>query len=212
MNYFISALIGYLLGSIPTAYLFLKRKKGLDITQTGSGNMGAMNTYEITNSKFSGIFVFIIDFVKGIAAVLIFKLIYPDVFILPALSLVFAIFSHCYNPWIKFKGGRGLATAAGGTLIIFPFLLLVWGILWSIIYLMKKDILLANIFATILSLLLVFNVSDIAIKYTYPTPAFISELIFFTVSGLMIIFIKHIDPLLELIETFKKKGIRNDKS
>lgn len=206
MNYFISALIGYLLGSIPTAYLFLKRKKGLDITQTGSGNMGAMNTYEITNSKFSGILVFIIDFAKGIAAVLILKFIYPDVFILPALSLIFAIFSHCYNPWIKFKGGRGLATAAGGTLILFPFLLLVWAILWSIIYLIKKDILLANISATVLSLLLVFNVPDIAIKYTYPSPVLISELIFFTVAGLMIIFIKHIDPLVELIKTFKKKG------
>lgn len=212
MQYIISLFIGYLLGSIPTAYILLKMKKGIDITTTGSGNVGAMNSFEVTNSKMIGVTVLAIDFLKGLLSVLIMTIIYPESFVFPAVSLIFAILSHCFNPWLKFKGGRGLATAAGGTAIIFPYLLVSWIILWVIFYVLKKDILVGNIAATILSLFLVANTLEISIKYSYPRAASESELMLFVISGLIIIFIKHLEPFIEVINKYKNSGKRNDKS
>lgn len=199
MEYLLSSLLGYMLGSIPTAFLILKKSRGIDITNAGSGNVGAMNSYEVTNSKHIGLIVFFIDFLKGILSVLIIKFIYPDQFIYPALSLLFAIFSHCFNPWINFKGGRGLATAAGGAIFIFPYLLFVWVILWILVYMLKKDILIANIFATPFSLIIIFITEKISINYVYPAPSSHGELILLVSGGLLIIFIKHIEPLKEII-------------
>jgi glycerol-3-phosphate acyltransferase PlsY len=209
MEYFFSSLIGYLLGSIPTAFLILKKSKGIDISNTGSGNVGAMNSYEVTNSKKIGLLVFSIDFLKGFLSVLVAKIIFNDIFIYPAIALLFAIFSHCYNPWIRFKGGRGLATAAGGASLLFPYLLFVWIILWILVYLIKKDILIANIFATIISLITIFLTEKIALRYAYGINVDPGELMFLCTSALLIIFIKHIEPLKEII-TNKNREIKND--
>ena len=209
MEYLISSTIGYLLGSIPSAYILLKKTRGTDITNEGSGNVGAMNSFEVTNSKFIGFSVFFIDFLKGAASALIPFLLFPGKFIYPALALLFAVLSHCYNPWIKFKGGRGLATAAGGAAVIFPFLLVVWALLWVIFYVMRKDILFANISSTIFSLLVVFATSDIAVAYAFPNPANNGELLLVSCAVLVVIFIKHIEPFKELIE--KQKNNRKIK-
>ncbi len=211
MEYLISTVIGYLFGSFPTAYLLLKRTKGIDITKNGSGNVGAYNSFRVTKSKFLGFVVFLIDFSKGVLPVIILIFLFPNNFIYPALAVLFAVFSHCFNPWLGFKGGRGLATAAGGAAIIFPFLLAVWGILWVIFYLMRKNISFSNIASTILSLLLLYNTIDVAIKYTFPKTDDISSLIFVSTSVLIIIFIKHIDPFKEFLNEHKSKRIiKND--
>lgn len=203
MEYLISSTIGYLLGSFPSAFIMLKKTRGTDITKEGSGNVGAMNSFEVTNSKLIGISVFLLDFLKGIASVLIPKFIFPDEFIYPAISLLFAVFSHCYNPWLNFKGGRGLSTAAGGAAFLFPFLLGVWAVLWAIVYVMRKNIILANISSTLLSLFVVFGTSDIAVKYAFPQPVNSGLLLLVSSAVLIVIFIKHIEPLKELIFELK---------
>ena len=205
MEYLISSVIGFLLGSIPSAYLIVKKTKGINILDSGSGNAGAYNSYEVSNSKFIGLLVLLADTMKGTLSVLVPILIYPDIFVTAGLSLLFAVLAHCYNPWIGFRGGRGLATAAGGAVVILPFLFLVWSILWVIFYLMKKDISLSNIAATIMALIILFITSDIAVKYTFLVPENQSTLVVLTTAILMIIFIKHIDPLKELISKVKEK-------
>jgi glycerol-3-phosphate acyltransferase PlsY len=203
MEYLLSSLIGYLFGSFPSAYLLVKKASGVDITKEGSGNVGAYNSLEVTKSKFIGISVFLLDFLKGVGSALIPILIFPNEFIFPALALFFAVFSHCFNPWLQFKGGRGLATAAGGAAIILPLLLLVWCVLWAIFYVMRKDIILANITATVFSLFVVFGTSRIAMKYAYPQPEDISSLIMVCSAILILISIKHIEPLKEYISELK---------
>ena len=203
MEYLFSSLIGYLFGSFPSAYLLVKKASGVDITKEGSGNVGAYNSLEVTKSKFIGISVFLLDFIKGITAVLIPILIFPNDFIYPALALLFAVFSHCYNPWLQFKGGRGLATAAGGAIIIFPFLLVIWCVLWVIFYIMRKDIIFANFIATVFSLLVVFGTTSIAIKYAYPRSENISILEMVCSAILILISIKHIEPLKEYFSELK---------
>jgi len=205
MEYLISSAIGFLLGSIPSAYLIVKKTKGINILDSGSGNAGAYNSYEVSNSKFIGLLVLLADTIKGTLSVLIPILIYPDIFVTAGLSLLFSVLAHCYNPWLGFRGGRGLATAAGGAVVILPFLFLVWSILWVIFYLMKKDISLSNIAATIMALIILFITSDIAVKYTFLVPENQSTLVVLTTAILVIIFIKHIEPLKELISKEKAK-------
>ncbi len=199
MYYTLAAIIGYLVGSIPFAYILLRKTRSLDITREGTGNVGAMNAYEVTNSKVLGMLILLLDMLKGLLSAYICILLFPINFIYPAIALLFAMLSHCYNPWLDFKGGRGLATAAGGALLIFPYLLVIWVLLWVISYLFKKDIIFSNIFANILSLLVVLNTNNIALKYSYPRPDAGSTLIMFSISALILIMIKHIDPLKELI-------------
>jgi len=205
MEYLISSAVGFLLGSIPSAYLIVKKTKGINILDSGSGNAGAYNSYEVSNSKFIGLLVLLADTMKGTLSVLVPILIYPDIFVTAGLSLLFAVLAHCYNPWIGFRGGRGLATAAGGAVVILPFLFLVWSILWVIFYLMKRDISLSNIAATIMALIILFITSDIAVKYTFLVPENQSTLVVLTTAILVIIFIKHIEPLKELISKEKAK-------
>ena len=204
MDYLFSSIIGYLFGSFPTAYLILKKTKGIDITKKGSGNVGAMNTYEVTNSKKSGLLVLIVDLLKGTLSVLVVLVIIKSSFILAALSLLFSIFSHCFNPWINFKGGRGLATATGGLLFLFPVMVLAWIIFYVFTYLIKKDILIANIAATILTLVFVFIANQEIIDFAYPKPVGVNELLLFSSAGLLIIFIKHIDPLKDILSKNNK--------
>lgn len=200
MEYLLSALIGYLLGSFPAAFILLKKSRGIDITEAGSGNVGAMNSFEVTNSKMIGLAVLIIDALKGLLSVYLILLLFPVNFLFPAVSLFFAVFAHCYNPWLDFKGGRGLATAAGGAALLFPFALIVWGILWLAVYIYRKDILLANISAIILTLIIILTSSDIAVKYSFPRAATRGELILFSIALLIIIFVRHIEPFKELIK------------
>ncbi len=198
MSYLLISMTGYLLGSLPTAYLILRKVKGIDITKEGTGNVGAMNSYEVTNSKIIGILVLLIDALKGLLSVYVAILFFHFDFNIAALALTFAVFSHCFNPWLKFKGGRGLATAAGGTILLFPILPISWLVIWVIIYVFRKDILLANIWAIIISAVLLFSLSDLVIGFSFPHAESISSMLFFASSLLIIIFIKHIEPLKEL--------------
>ena len=204
MEYLLSAIIGYFFGSIPSAYLILKKKKGIDITIAGTGNVGAMNSYEVTNSKSIGLLVLFLDFIKAVIPVLIILLFLKSLFLIASISVLFAIFSHCFNPWLGFKGGRGLATAAGGSAIIFPFLLIAWILFWVLVFLIKKDIHIANILATILSLVSVLASPGYLIQFAFPQPVLVNELLLFTSGGLLIIFIKHIEPLKEIISNKNK--------
>ncbi|PJA99459.1 MAG: hypothetical protein CO128_03570 [Ignavibacteriales bacterium CG_4_9_14_3_um_filter_30_11] len=213
MQYLISLLIGYLIGSIPTAYLLLKLTKGIDIRESGSGNVGALNSLETSNSKIIGLIVLVIDFLKGFLVVLLIITIYTKSFMLPALGLCSGVLSHNFNPWLKFKGGRGLATAAGGSSLMFPFLLVVWCVLWMFLYLYKRNIIIANFFSTLLSAVLIISISNIAIKYSKPIAENKLMIVGFTILLLFIILTKHIKPFVQEIKSLNltSKGNKNEK-
>jgi glycerol-3-phosphate acyltransferase PlsY len=203
MEYLYSILLGYLIGSFPTAYLILKKIKNIDVTTAGTGNVGAMNSFDVTKSKLIGITVLIIDLFKGMLPIIILKLFSLNDFSYHAVALISCVFSHCYNPWLKFKGGRGLASAAGGTILIFPFVFVVWVILWAIFYLMKKDITLANVVASVMTLIVIITSLPTAIKYAFPDPKSDAILVLFSLGLLLIIISKHTEPLQEILESTK---------
>lgn len=125
MLYTVSVLF-YLIGSIPTAYIYMKVKYRRNILEEGTGNSGAMNVYDVTQSKSDGIIVLLLDLLKGLVPTIVFLWFTsyePAQLILPAAAL---ILGHNFPVWTKFKGGRGLSTAAGIMLAVNPALVVIW--------------------------------------------------------------------------------------
>ena len=124
---------GYLLGSIPFAYLLARRHRGIDLRLAGSGNVGAANLLRTTTKKI-GISAMALDVAKGVASVLVARQIHPGE-IGPAVAGIAAVLGHIYPVWLGFRGGKGVATTAGVFTILAPqaaaiatliFLGLVW--------------------------------------------------------------------------------------
>ena len=200
MEILLSIIIGYFLGSFPTAYLILKIRRGIDIRTEGSGNVGTLNSFEVTNSKKIGILVLVIDVLKGMLSVVFVKYLIGDHYNLQITALLFAVLGHCYSIWIKFKGGRGLATAAGGILLISPIILIIWILSWKLIHLIKKNIHIANILATFSVIICSILFSNLLNKFSIVSAD--SGIIFsFSVSLVMIIILsKHINPLKDYLQ------------
>ncbi|MEW6506919.1 MAG: glycerol-3-phosphate acyltransferase [Bacteroidota bacterium] len=195
MEYFLSLLIGIILGSFPTAYIFLKKYKGIDITESGSGNIGALNSIRVSNSKALGILVFIIDFLKGIITVLLIELIFGDQFLYKAIGLAGAVLSHCYSFWLKFKGGRGLAAAAGGGILISYPILIVWAIMWLIAFAFRQNIHFSNFASTLLTAILSFSSADVLNRLSNTSAQNNLEYSIPVSIILIIILTRHIEPI-----------------
>jgi glycerol-3-phosphate acyltransferase PlsY len=195
MNLFISILIGYLTGSLPTAYLFLKFSHGIDIRKTGSGNVGAMNSFEITDSKRIGFLIFLIDFLKGALPVLAVRLFVENNFVYCASALSASVLAHCYSPWIGFKGGKGLAAAAGGALLISPLILAGWLLMWVIIYQFKRNIDVANFLTTLFILIFSIIFVELFSLYSFPGPLRENDFRIPVSVMLLIILSKHLNPV-----------------
>jgi glycerol-3-phosphate acyltransferase PlsY len=129
-QYLLSFLISYLIGSIPTAFLVLKKSFSVDIRNVGSGNVGGRNAFEVTGKKWVGIVVTIIDLCKGIGSVLIATVLFDDKAVAVSAAMVGSVVGHCYPVWLKFHGGRGLATGAGSLMVTSW----VWIPLWLLLY------------------------------------------------------------------------------
>ena len=99
---------GYLIGSIPFAFLLVKRSSKIDIRQAGSGNVGSFNAFLVTRSKTLGVLVGVLDGIKGLVAVLLAGYLVGSLLSIQAFSLFGAIVGHNYPLWLKFKGGGDL--------------------------------------------------------------------------------------------------------
>jgi acyl phosphate:glycerol-3-phosphate acyltransferase len=191
----------YLIGSIPFAYIVIRLNTKDDIRQLGSGNVGAMNSFGITGKKWIGILVFILDMLKGLIVIIITTNILEYNFLYLSLASASVLLGHNYSLFMKFKGGRGLATAVGVALLISPVVILIWAVCWAIPFLLiRKSIILANIIATILTPVIIFIFPESAIaQITYITAPTVLLFKCFILMICLIIFLKHIKPLKELI-------------
>ncbi len=199
MNYLIISSYSYLLGSIPTAYILMKLFRGIDIRRAGSGNVGGLNAYEVSGSFLLGFSVFAIDFLKGLLAVILTKHFMSESFIGVGLSVFWSVLGHCFSIWINFRGGRGLATALGSTFLFIPLAFVIWGITWLVVYILKKDIHLGNVLATILTLSLLIMGYDLVKNFTFPAPDNFLTYLIIVVLVLSIILIKHFEPIKQII-------------
>jgi len=119
----IAIIIGYLLGSIPSAYLAGRLRKGVDIREVGSKNMGAMNVYYEVG-RVEAVLVTLADLGKGIGAILLVRWLLgipPKFDLLTGLTAAAAILGHIFPVFLKFRGGKGAATAIGILIFLMPW-------------------------------------------------------------------------------------------
>ena len=121
MLWFILFLIAYLLGAFPTGFL-LARSKGLNIQQFGSGNIGATNVLRILGIE-AALLVVLVDVLKGALPTTVALLFGFESFGASWIGLA-AVLGHNFNPFLKFKGGKGIATSLGVAFILFPLIAL----------------------------------------------------------------------------------------
>ena len=157
VSYFVTALAAYLLGSIPTGYL-VGKSRGLDIRTVGSGNIGATNVLRILG-KPAGLFVLLVDALKGFLACRFFGLIIHGLLVgavaedssredfLKITGGLFAILGHNYTCFLKFKGGKGIATSSGVALALLPVALGISIALWLVVLALTRYVSVASIVA-----------------------------------------------------------------
>ena len=126
----IIAALSYLLGSIPFGYLLVRLFRGEDVRQSGSGNIGATNVSR--KSPWLGALTLLLDALKGSAAVeFAYRLLLARgadvilVYTVMALAALFAVLGHVFPVWLRFKGGKGVATGLGSFLVMAPKAVLV---------------------------------------------------------------------------------------
>jgi glycerol-3-phosphate acyltransferase PlsY len=148
-GYLLTAITAYFIGSIPTGYLF-GRARGIDIRTTGSGNIGATNVFR-TLGKGAGIAVLLLDALKGfIPAEYLHFGATPETQELHAMVAgLFAILGHNYTCWLRFKGGKGIATSAGVLIALVPYGLLITLGVWLVVLAVTRYVSLASICAAV---------------------------------------------------------------
>jgi len=122
MNFILALIVGYFLGNISASFIVGKLTKNIDIRKFGSGNAGATNTLRVLGLK-AGLLVFFVDILKGVAAVLLGRLVAGDAggMIAGAASVA----GHIWPAFLSFKGGKGVATSFGVLVVLFPVVALI---------------------------------------------------------------------------------------
>ena len=145
MDYLIVGIVSYLMGSIPFGLILTKIFLNKDIREIGSGNIGATNALR-TGNKLIGYSTLILDIAKAIIPVIFVKINYPDLIYIASLC---AFLGHVFPIWLKFKGGKGVATYVGILFSINLLLGIIFATSWGIIFLMFRYSSLSSIIGSI---------------------------------------------------------------
>lgn len=148
------ASLAYLLGSLPTGYI-AGRLVGVDIRKVGSGNVGATNVTRVLGKRF-GYPVFVVDFAKGLAAVVLAVIMARAsqssaqfVDLCAAIGAVCSVIGHSYSIWLGFRGGKGVATLMGALFGINWITALIVCAVWIVVFQVTRYVSLASIAAAV---------------------------------------------------------------
>ena len=180
--------VSYLLGSIPFGYLLVRILYGEDVRQTGSGNIGATNVSR--KSPLLGLLTLLLDGLKGFLAVAVTRWLFPNhPWLLGAAALV-AIIGHMFPVWLRFHGGKGVATGLGSFLALVPKTILMAIVLFATIFLIFRYVSLASILTVALFPLLAW-----LIEPSRDTPALLA----FMGAASLLIIVKHHENIRRLL-------------
>jgi acyl phosphate:glycerol-3-phosphate acyltransferase len=155
-TFFLIAVVSYLLGSIPFGYLLVRIFRGEDVRQSGSGNIGATNVSR--KSPVLGVLTLLLDALKGASAVwLTFEVLsrmYPgnidvDLYPFAATAAVFAVIGHMFPVWLRFSGGKGVATSLGAFALLAPHAMMGSVAVFLVVVLVSRYVSLASIAASV---------------------------------------------------------------
>jgi glycerol-3-phosphate acyltransferase PlsY len=195
--YLILGICSYLIGSIPFSYLIPKWIGKIDIRTMGSGNTGTTNVVRTLGMKV-GVLAFIGDFLKGIIPALIGLLWLGELGGIIGGSM--AVIGHCYPVWLKFKGGKGVATSAGILIVLMPDICILLLIGQFIIIALTKYMSLASLLSAVLLPILafIFSKSD--------------QMILFSIGLALFVIFRHRSNLFRLIKGTETKLVAKKKS
>lgn len=195
---YIMVLLSFLIGSIPTGYIIVKKYHGFDIRTKGSGNIGSTNVKRVAGSKAATI-TQVIDIAKGIIPMVIAIAIYSynelpiDIYSFLSLVAIAAVLGHNYTPFLGFKGGKGVNTTLGAFIFIAPIPVF-FGILVHI--LLKKTVPIV----AVRSILLGVTIALAAILLSLP-----SSVIYACIASAVIMTLRHKKNIKELLEERRNK-------
>ena len=172
MDFLIIGIISYLMGSIPFGFILTKIFLKKDIREVGSGNIGATNTLRAGN-KLIGYLTLTLDIIKAIIPVIYTKIYFPDFLYLASLC---AFLGHVFPVWLKFKGGKGVATYVGILFSINIYFGIIFTIVWTTTFVISK-------FSSLSSLIASVSIPIYLLILTQ-----FDQLIFFTIMFVLIFF------------------------
>jgi glycerol-3-phosphate acyltransferase PlsY len=205
----IAVLIGYLLGSIPFGYLIVRATANADVRETGSGGTGATNVTRRAG-KSAGILTLVLDVLKGAAAVAIARKVLGLPFFAEAApehyywimagAGVAAIVGHCFPVWLKFRGGKGVATGVGVFLMLAPAAVAGVGLIFIVMVWLTRYVSLGSIIAAALLPVLILVLHS----FIKPVSGF-QEVLTAAVAGSLIIIFMHRANIARLINGTESK-------
>ena len=188
-----SVLFAYLIGSIPFGKIITKILINKDITQTGSGNIGATNVYRSVSKK-AGVLVLILDAIKPIIVLAIIQYLNPNLFNeYKYIFFLVSIIGHIFPIWLKFKGGKGVACFFGGNLLLMLIPTVFAMIIWLLVVKFSK----LSSFGALLS---IFVLTSYELIFIYGTLNKVIILLLF-----VLIFLKHSSNIKRLIKGQENK-------
>ena len=172
MEYVIVGIASYLMGSIPFGFILTKTFLKKDIREIGSGNIGATNALR-TGNKLVGYTTLILDIAKAVIPVIYVKINFPELIYIASLC---AFLGHVFPMWLKFKGGKGVATYVGILFSINILLGIIFVACWGVVFLTSKYSSLSSILGTLSIPIYLFITADT------------NSVIFFTIMFVLIFF------------------------
>ena len=200
----LGVLLGYVIGSFPTAYLLVRWKSRMDIRNAGSGNVGTVNSFLVTRSWVVGGAVLTVDLVKGMCATALGTSLGGGTAIAGAAAGVATVLGHNYPVWLRFHGGRGLAPAAGAVLIMQWLIVPLWCLAWLCSFAALRSVNPANALASMILLVLAAGVPP---EYSSRLlgGADITVLRGFTIILMGLILLRHVEPVRDFFAGRKEK-------
>ena len=188
MNIYLLIVISYLIGSVPFGYILTKFFLNKDIRKIGSGNIGATNVLR-TGNKIIGYATLLLDVLKAVFPIIFIKINYPEYVFISALSV---FIGHVFPVWLKFRGGKGVATYVGILCCINIYLGISFGLVWLITFLIFK-------YSSLSSLIGSFSIPIINFFI------FNDEIVFFFIIMFVLIFYTHRENIKRLLNHTESK-------
>jgi len=191
MNIVVYLILSYLCGAIPFAYILSKVFKKIDIRKCGSGNPGATNVFRSV-SKPLGVLTFFLDALKGFIPVYFASIVHQSVYFVLAVAFV-TLLGHVFTVFLKFKGGKGVATGCGIFVAFAPIVTLICFMVFTLVLFLSKYVALSSITAAIsLPICLAF--------FQYP-----DIIILFACLVAVLVIIRHISNIRRIIKGTESK-------
>lgn len=195
-----AAACGYVLGSIPTAWLVVRLASGRDLRHEGSTNIGARNSYDVTGKAWIGILVAVLDIGKAVAAVALARML-SSTFLGIAASGTSVVLGHNWSIFLHGRGGRGLAPAAGISLAINPLPLVLWLVMYLTgYYAIRRHVHVGNVTGTLGTAILIVNTPGGLLHATATIEPFATvEFKLAVVVICLAILVRHLEPIRQLL-------------